>query len=271
MGRSVKSIFVRAGHLLGTRVNCVTQISGGSLSAVSRLALADGRSAIAKTGPLVAREAHMLEAMRARGVPTPAVLGIEGELLILQDLPAAGRLARAWAHLAEILDDLHASSGNTYGWDGDYAFGNVLITNGWNSSWVEFWANNRLRCHLPQIGRHLAARIEQLADRLGDMLPAHPPAALLHGDLWGGNILVDADHISGLIDPAAYYGHREVDLAMLSLFDNPPVAFYDACALDEGWRERQPIYRLWPLLIHARLFGGAYVQQAGLCLDELGF
>jgi len=262
---------VRAGHLLGTRVDSVTQISGGRLTSVSRLALADGRYAIAKTGALVVAEAHMLEALRARGVPTPSVLGIEGELLILQDLPAAGRVARAWAHLAEILDDLHMPTATAYGWDGDYAFGNVAISNGWNNSWVEFWANNRLRCHLPHVDRHLADRIARLADRLGDLLPAHPPAALLHGDLWGGNILVNGDHISGLIDPAAYYGHREVDLAMLSLFDNPPIAFYEACGLDEGWRERQPIYRLWPLLVHVRLFGRAYVQQAGICLGELGF
>ncbi|UZW57375.1 hypothetical protein NUH86_21970 [Sphingobium sp. JS3065] len=89
----MKSIFVRAGYLLRARVDCVTQISSESLSSVSRLTLADDRSAIAKIGPLAAGKAHMLEAMRGRGVPTPAILGVEGELLILEDLPATGRLA----------------------------------------------------------------------------------------------------------------------------------------------------------------------------------
>ncbi|AMK25867.1 fructosamine kinase family protein [Sphingobium sp. TKS] len=267
----MRSIFVRAGHLLGARVESVTQISGGSLSSVSRLGLIGGGTAIAKTGSLVAVEATMLEALRGRGLPTPTILAMEAELLILEDLPAAGRLARAWANLADILDHLHLPTAGGYGWDSDYAFSNVAIPNGRKSSWVEFWSDNRLRCHLPHVDRHLGDRLEQLVRRLGDFLPDHPPAALLHGDLWGGNILVNDVSISGLIDPAAYYGHREVDLAMLSLFDNPPVAFYEACGLEEGWRERQPIYRLWPLLVHARLFGGSYVRQASACLGEIGF
>lgn len=262
---------MRAGHLLGARVESVTQISGGSLSSVSRLGLIGGGTAIAKTGSLVAVEATMLEALRGRGLPTPTILAMEAELLILEDLPAAGRLARAWANLADILDHLHLPTAGGYGWDSDYAFSNVAIPNGRKSSWVEFWSDNRLRCHLPHVDRHLGDRLEQLVRRLGDFLPDHPPAALLHGDLWGGNILVNDVSISGLIDPAAYYGHREVDLAMLSLFDNPPVAFYEACGLEEGWRERQPIYRLWPLLVHARLFGGSYVRQASACLGEIGF
>ena len=262
---------MRAGHLLGARVESVTQISGGSLSSVSRLGLVGGGTAIAKTGSLVAMEATMLEAVRGRGVPTPTILAMEAELLILEDLPAAGQLARAWAQLADVLDHLHMPTGNPYGWDGDYAFGNVAIPNGRKSSWVEFWGDNRLRCHLPHVDRHLGDRLEELVRRLGDFLPDHPPAVLLHGDLWGGNILVNDVSISGLIDPAAYYGHREVDLAMLSLFDHPPVAFFEACGLEEGWRERQPIYRLWPLLVHARLFGGSYVRQASACLGEIGF
>ena len=139
------------------------------------------------------------------------------------------------------------------------------------SSWVELWGDNRLRCHLPHIDRHLGDRLEQLVRRLGDFLADRPPSALLHGDLWGGNILFNDVIISGLIDPAAYYGHREVDLAMLSLFDNPPVAFYEACGLKEGWRGRRPIYRLWPLLVHARLFGDSYVRKASACLGEIGF
>ncbi|KAK0341007.1 hypothetical protein LTR94_028170 [Friedmanniomyces endolithicus] len=122
-----------------------------------------------------------------------------------------------------------------------------------------------------EIEPHLAHRVERLADHISDLLPTSPSSTLLHGDLWGGNILIEKDHVSGLIDPACYYGDREVDLAMLSLFDQPPDAFYDACGLAQGWQERQPVYRLWPLLVHVRLFGGAYFQQAGACLDMLGY
>ncbi len=92
-----------------------------------------------------------------------------------------------------------------------------------------------MRCHIPHLSAQLAHRVERLADRLGEHIPNSPPAALLHGDLWGGNILVGQDQISGLIDSACYHGDREVDLAMLSLFDQPPQIFFDACGLAQGW------------------------------------
>lgn len=267
----MRSVFARAGSLLRARVDSATRLSGGDLSSVSRLTLADGRSIIAKRGPLVAVEADMLDAIRASAVPVPVVYAAEAGLLLLEDLPASGKLARSWGHLAEILDHLHTPTAQPYGWEQDYAFGPVAIDNGRTANWVEFWADRRLRCHLSHIEPHLAHRVARLADRLAEHIPSTPPAALLHGDLWGGNILVERDHVAGLIDPACYYGDREVDLAMLSLFDQPPAAFYDACGLAAGWEERQPLYRLWPLLVHVRLFGGAYHQQAGACFDRLGY
>lgn len=264
-------MFARAGTLLGVRVESAARLSGGDLSAVSRLVLADGRAVIAKHGPLVDLEAAMIEAMRANGVPVPAIYAVEPGLLLMEELPATGRLTRSWSHLAEILDCLHAPASHPFGWDLDYGFGAISIANGRTSDWIEFWAERRLRCHLAHVEPYLAQRIARLADGLGDHIPASPTSVLLHGDLWGGNILIYKDHVSGLIDPACYYGDREVDFAMLSLFDRPPDAFFDACGLAPGWQERQPVYRLWPLLVHVRLFGGAYNQQAGVCLDRLGY
>lgn len=262
---------MRAGALLGVGVESVTRLVGGDLGSVSRLTLKDGRSVVAKHGARVAQEARMLQAMRETGAPVPAVLAIEDGLMILEDLPSGGQLSRSWSHLAELLDHLHAPVAQAFGWEEDYGFGDIAILNGRTNDWVEFWADHRLRCHLSHVEPHLARRIAALADRLADHIPHAPPAALLHGDLWGGNILIERDHVSGLIDPACYYGDREVDLAMLSLFNQPSVVFYEACGLAEGWQQRQPVYRLWPLLVHVRLFGGAYHQQAGACLDTLGF
>lgn len=108
----MRSIFVRAGHLLGARVESAKQISGGSLSSVSRLGLVGGGTAIAKTGSLVAVEATMLEALCSKGRPTPVVLAREAELLILEDLSGEGRFARAWAHFAAVLDHLHMPTGS---------------------------------------------------------------------------------------------------------------------------------------------------------------
>ena len=146
-----------------------------------------------------------------------------------------------------------------YGWPIDYAFGPVAIANGWAEDWPRFWAERRLLVHLPHLPSALARRVEALAADLPNRLPARPTPALLHGDLWSGNILVAGDQVSGLIDPACYHGHTEVDLAMLGLFDQPEAAFYEVYGfLESGHDERTAIYRLWPALVHLRLFGAGY-------------
>ncbi|HYH61213.1 MAG TPA: fructosamine kinase family protein, partial [Solirubrobacterales bacterium] len=95
--------------------------------------------------------------------------------------------------------------------------------------------------------------------------PPEPPARL-HGDLWSGNVLTTTDG-AYLIDPAAYGGHREVDLAMLRLFGSPSQRIFDAyeeaVPLAEGHAERVELWQLMPLLVHALLFGGSYGASAG--------
>jgi fructosamine-3-kinase len=89
--------------------------------------------------------------------------------------------------------------------------------------------------------------------------------------MWGGNVLVDGTQVSGLIDPACYYGHDEVDIAMLTLFDHPDAEFYDAYGpLEPGHEERLTIYRLWPALVHLRLFGSGYRGMVERFLSAAG-
>jgi fructosamine-3-kinase len=89
--------------------------------------------------------------------------------------------------------------------------------------------------------------------------------------MWGGNVLVAGKKVSGLIDPACYYGHVEVDLGMLTLFDRPDAAFYDAYGrLEPGLEERLTIYRLWPALVHLRLFGSGYRPMVERFLSAAG-
>jgi protein-ribulosamine 3-kinase len=89
--------------------------------------------------------------------------------------------------------------------------------------------------------------------------------SLLHGDLWSGNVLVTGDGVPALVDPAAYRGHREVDLAMMHLFGGFEAAVFEAYEaawpLGPGFRERrEPWYRLYPLLVHLHLFGAGYLR-----------
>jgi fructosamine-3-kinase len=104
------------------------------------------------------------------------------------------------------------------------------------------------------------------------MLPASPRPAHLHGDLWAGNILVAAGRLAAFIDPACYHGDAEVDLAMLSLFGEPPTDFWEAYGdLPSGWEERRPLYQLFPALVHMRLFGGTYAPMTERLLTSVGF
>lgn len=271
------SLAERAAALVGGTLADARRLSGGSLSEVIALTLADGRALIAKSfssnhGATARAEADMLRAISAMGAPAPEVLGVADDLLVMAAVASDGRLGgSAWRSLAEALGRLHVPGENAYGWPVDHAFGKVAILNGRTEDWAEFWADRRLRCHLPHLDAELGRRLEALADRIGERVPARPPSALLHGDLWGGNVLVGAnpDNVN-LIDPACYYGDREVDVTMLTLFDHPPQDFFEALGLAAGWRERQPIYRLWPLLVHLRLFGTGYRAQVTDALDRLG-
>jgi fructosamine-3-kinase len=110
-----------------------------------------------------------------------------------------------------------------------------------------------------------ASAVERICERIDQLAGPREPVARLHGDLWSGNVLAGRDGRPWLIDPAAYGGHREVDLAMLGLFGGPSRRFFDAYAevwpLADGWEERAGLWQLFPLLVHAVLFGGGYASS----------
>jgi len=259
-------------NAIGDRVVSRRPLSGGDLSEVVSLQLASGRVVIGKRGNGAKIEAEMLLALRAAGAPVPEVLRVEGDRLLMSGLASDGSLPRAWTELGEVLRHLHqAQPPGQFGWHCDYAFGDVPILNHWQSDWHVFWAEQRLLPFVPRVPAPIAARIERLAADISNRLPQHPPRALLHGDLWGGNVLAAAGRLSGLIDPACYYGDAEVDLAMLQMFDHPDERFFAAYGeLRAGYRQRLPIYRLWPALVHLALFGPGYAPLVQRLLDEAG-
>ena len=231
-------------------------------------------------------EADGLEALAGSdAVRVPSVIAASGPgdevAWLLLEWVEEGRPDRAgWIRLGRELAALHRDAGpggqeGRFGWSGDNLIGSLPQPNGWSDDWAGFWAERRLRplaWELRARGALSAAQaavVEALAKRADELLGPAAAAdgpSLLHGDLWSGNVLFARDGVPVLIDPAVYIGHREVDLAMADLFGGFSGAFReaydDAWPLQPDYPRRRPAYQLYPLLVHARLFGGGYAASA---------
>ncbi len=261
------SIRARVAELTGVAAERIERLAGGDLSEVLLVPRAGAPAVVAKAGSAVATEAQMLRALAAAGVRVPAVEAEYDDILLIELVEEDRAFTpRAWADVARHVRAMHGHRGGGYGWPVDYALGTLLIDNRQGSDWPAFWGEQRLGSAAALLDRPWRERVEQLVGHLADRLPAAPAAALLHGDLWAGNILVRDGALAALIDPACYHGDVEADLAMLCLFGAPDEAFWDAYGpLKPGWEERRPIYQLFPALVHLRLFGASY----GALVDRL--
>jgi fructosamine-3-kinase len=264
----------------GLQVSAATPVHGGDIAKAYRLDTPAG-PLFAKTHPdpmpaLFEREAAGLRALRATGaVAVPEVIRETSAGLVLEWIEVGRRTPAADLALGTELAALHRVTGPHFGGlddaPGGY-LGSQPVDLTPTERWPEFFVERRVR---PLTGRAVELdRIDPAATALADRLavraqelcgPPEPPA-LLHGDLWGGNRLVDARGANWLIDPAVYWGHREVDLAMMHLFGGFGTSTYErydeTFPLAYGWQERVPWYQLPPLLVHAILFGGSYGTAA---------
>jgi fructosamine-3-kinase len=264
----------------GIAVTGVTPVHGGDIARSYRLETPDG-PLFAKTHPdpkpsMFEREAAGLRALRSAGaVAVPEVLREAPSGLVLEWIDVGRRTPEADRTFGAELADLHRVHGPHFGGldgaPGGY-LGSQPVDLTPAERWPEFFVERRLRPltrRAVELGR-LDPVAVALADRLaarGDELcgPAEPPT-LLHGDLWAGNRVVDVNGANWLVDPAVYWGHREVDLAMMQLFGGFAAssfeAYDEAFPLAPGWRDRVGWYQLPPLLVHAILFGGSYGAAA---------
>jgi protein-ribulosamine 3-kinase len=260
------------------RVSRRTPLGGGSINQTVLVETTDGTFVVkthASAPPGFFRaEADGLDALRASGTSLviPRVVHCAGgspAFLILEALVAGPRIRDFDERLGRGLAELHRSTAPRFGFAHDNYCGLSVQPNGWRDTWPEFYGEARLRPHVDRAARSGlldAADRQQLArliDRLPDLLAGtEQPPALIHGDLWSGNLHVAADGRPALIDPAVSYSHREAELGMMTLFGGFSRrvfdAYEDAWPLPSGWRERTPIYQLYHLLNHLNLFGAGY-------------
>ena len=261
----------RVAELLQVPSDRLDRLAGGDLSEVLLVRRPDGHRTVAKGGAAVAVEASMLRSLAGFGIPVPLVEGEFGGILLLEHVQNDSVFSsRSWADIGATLKRLHEIESDSFGWPVDYSLGTVSLDNRQRADWRAFWFEQRLAATAALLDRLWRERVAALEGRIAQLLPARPAASMLHGDFWSGNILVSAGKVAALIDPACYYGHSEVDLAMLTLFDSPPADFWAAYGEpDAGWEERRDAYQLFPALVHLRLFGQAYESLVERLLTRL--
>ena len=281
----MRGVADRVEQLLGQAVVATTPIAGGDICTSTRVRTSDGGSVLIKTRAGARDGFFEAEARGLRWLAEPGVcevaevLAVEHDCLVLRWIEPARPTPESAARLGRSLARLHASGADQYGADRDGFIGTLPLPNRSAPTWPEFYATRRVLPYLKlavdrdHISRPDADAVEGLLGRLTEVAGPEEPPARLHGDLWSGNVVWSEDH-GVLVDPAAHGGHRETDLAMLALFGLPHLprlldAYAEEHPLADGWRERQPLHQLFPLLVHAALFGGHYGSRAAAAAKRL--
>ena len=296
LAREIEAALAARSGLAG-RLSDVRPVGGGCISHAARVQTTSGAQAFLKYGAhrefppdIFAAEARSLAVLLQTGsVRVPSVIAASDTdetpfaWLLLEWLEPGQMTAQSWETLGRALARLHQCSHENFGWFTPNFIGSLPQSNEWAAAWPEFWRNQRI---LPQleIAAHAGAlrtgeraRVEALLVQIDELLQSDDDKrpSLLHGDLWAGNVHAVATGQAALIDPASYYGQREVDLAMAALFGGFDRRFFEA--YDEVWaraaghERRRLVYQLYYLLVHVNLFGRSYLASTMSVVGELGF
>jgi fructosamine-3-kinase len=219
---------------------------------------------------------------KTQEVNVPAVIGYGNQnddaFLVLNLIESAKQKKNFWKDFGSKLAALHKHSNSYFGLDHGNYIGSLPQQNCKHDNWEDFFREERLEPQIAMaynsgsIDRTIVKMFNRFFVKLENIFP-HEQPALLHGDLWGGNYMVDENGEAVIIDPAVYYGHREMDLAMSQLFGGFDKMFYESYnekyPLEPGWKERLDYCNLYPLLVHVNLFGGGYAASVKSILKKM--
>ena len=279
--------------VLGRRCIGASAITGGCIHSAARLECDDGTSFFVKwndsdKGALIKAEVAGLNALRASGaVPTPEIIAFhEGDkeipqFLVLELLQEGSKDKQSNRQLGELLANVHRCTNDSFGFDQDNYIGELEQINVFEKRWGTFYRRYRLEVQ-GDLGVKRGWLRGDLWDAFQSALPkieqelnalAEPPA-LLHGDLWSGNVFWSVDGPI-LIDPAVYFGNREVDIAFMQFFNNFDPEVYSHynknLPLSDGYARRKDIYNLYHVMKYANMFGGSYPERLKATLADLRF
>jgi protein-ribulosamine 3-kinase len=268
---------------LGVAVKSTRPIAGGDICRAYLVTLHDESKLFVKTRPggppeMFPTEGRGLEWLaETKTLRIPEVVAAEVGFLALEFLDSAPKKRGFDEELGQGMAALHQYPADLPGLDHDNFIGPLPQPNEACDTWPEFYAEQRLRPRVEEAIRSgkapnsWLARFETLFRELPSVIPEEPNSRL-HGDLWGGNLLVGPSGEPCLIDPAVYVGHREVDLAMMRLFGGFSQKVFDSYnevyPLQDGYLQRVDLYQLYPLLVHVNLFGAGYVSSVERVLER---
>jgi protein-ribulosamine 3-kinase len=264
----------------------ISKLPGGDINDVYEVIVPRGEYIVKvndaeKFPGMLQKEKIGLETLAAsKSVLTPKVLGcgaIAGkQFLVLEKICTVNSVDQTWIHFGRDLAKMHQTSSENFGFESDNYIGSLVQQNDQQKTWTEFLITQRLQPMLELAVNqgdvnYVEAKIfDSLFSKLNELIPKEKPA-LLHGDLWSGNFLVGPAEEAVLIDPAVYYGHREMDLAMMHLFGgfSPKLfdAYHEIYPLEKGWQKRIDLNQLYPLLVHLNLFGRSYWDRVKKIVD----
>ena len=273
----------RLEKILSEPIKSTSSVSGGCIADSRKLQLESGKVFFLKqlrgsgSGAFDAEERGLEELRKSGTVNVPEVVCKGLDFLLLQWIEAGySRSSSSMEMLGRQFAELHRYRGKKFGFFDDNLLGDSPQSNKPSKegslNWAVFFVENRLefQTSLAVKNGYVTPEMRNLMDNLIKKVPdlisgTEEEPSLLHGDLWSGNYLIDERGIPWLIDPAVYYGHREADLAMTSLFGGFSNTFYSAYKsaypISQGYAEREPLYQLYHLLNHLNLFGTGYYGQ----------
>ena len=280
---SEEKIKARIEEKLGSKIKSFTSLSGGCISDAFKVLTNDGSSYFLKYNPstsnhMFIKEANGLkELAKANAIKIPKILSFDEDYILLEYIPTGNKKKKFFEEFGRNFAEMHKYNSESFGFYEDNHIGSNPQKNIPNenekSSWFTFYFNKRILFQLQlaeMLGNStdaLRKGISKLEDKIEEIIcGSKEKPSLLHGDLWGGNYMVDENGDAVLIDPAVYYGHREADLGMTKLFGGFSSEFYRAYVenfpLEDGYEYRENIYKLYHVLNHLNLFSGGYYSQA---------
>ncbi|MBA3901815.1 MAG: fructosamine kinase family protein [Bacteroidetes bacterium] len=267
------------------RIINILPVSGGSINNAFKVETASSAYFL-KTNPAClylnmfeteAKGLRLLKNSSLFKVPDVVLLGNGADKFILMEWIETGQKTPVlYKKAGEYLAQMHHNSGDFFGLSHHNYIGSLPQSNKAHQNWGEFFKAERLEpqlkiaCKKNIFEPAVLKQFEKLFTKLNEIFPNEPPA-LLHGDLWSGNFMATIEGSPAIFDPAVYFGHREMDLAMTKLFGGFSPEFYqhyqETFPLEKGWQKRMDICNLYPLLVHVNLFGGSYVNQVREVLE----